>query len=114
MELVVFYSLYNRGNQLAKKSRKTQGPRLLDETSAENAVPRDERVKQAIERAQARGGKELSMQRLGLAEVPEAVWSLSQLEVLYLASNKLHTVPSALGKFICMATRLRICPIYPV
>ncbi|MBD2614514.1 hypothetical protein H6G94_25110 [Nostoc punctiforme FACHB-252] len=54
-------------------------------------------VKQRIEKAQREGAIELDLSGMGLTEMPEAIASLTQLQVLDLSSNQLTILPEAIG-----------------
>jgi internalin A len=70
---------------------------MTKETSEErNAAfaQAEARIREALKT----GVKELDLSGLGLAEVPESLGQLSQLQALYLSGNQLTSVPESLGQ----------------
>ena len=55
-------------------------------------------AEQLIAEAQRTGAKELFLANLGLTELPESLWQLTQLETLYVPNNQLTALPEALGQ----------------
>ena len=66
------------------------------ETSEQNYMPL--RVKERIQEAKDKKFKKLDLSSTGLTEVPNDVWELEHLEVLYLQDNKLKSLSKSIGK----------------